>query len=411
MKPTVLIAATSRWFATARLAIGLANAGYSVDVVCPPRHPLSKTRAARKIHVYHGLTPLMSFADAIAASKPDLLVPADDLATHHLHRLYRRELRNGSSGAQICTLIECSMGAPEYFPIVYARTAFMDLASEEGVRVPKTGVIVNADDLHKWAREVGFPTVLKADGSSGGYGVRVVHTMEEAERAFRALQAPPKLARAAKHALVDRDMTLVWPTILRRRAVVNAQAFVAGREATSTVACWKGAVIASLHFEVLHKRDSSGPATVLRLSENAEMAAAAEKMTRRLNLSGLHGFDFMLEARTGNAFLIEINPRPTQVGHLTLGPGHDLPAALYAAVSGQPVQAAPKVTDKDTIALFPHEWIRDPASTFLLSGYHDVPWEESELIRTAVRGRQKQWARSSQQNTMQALSPVHLPRP
>jgi hypothetical protein len=43
------------------------------------------------------------------------------------------------------------------------------------------------------------------------------------------------------------------------------------------------------------------------------------------------------------------------------------------------------VTENDTIALFPQEWARDPKSEFLQSAYHDVPWEESELIRSCVR--------------------------
>jgi len=227
---------------------------------------------------------------------------------------------------------------------------------------------------------------------------------------LRALQAPPLFARAMKRALLDGDTTLVWPSLLRRRSLVNAQSFVAGREATSAVACWKGEVLASLHFEVINKGVSSGPATVLRRTENAEMSAASEKMVRRLNLSGLHGFDFMLESQTGNAYLIEINPRSTQVGHLTLGPGRDIPAALYSAVSGQPVHPAAKITDDDTFALFPQEWIRDPASAFLQSAYHDVPWDKPELIRVCVRARKKQDAWYSQQHRLQAFSAARLPR-
>jgi hypothetical protein len=191
---------------------------------------------------------------------------------------------------------------------------------------------------------------------------------------------------------------------------VNAQTFVAGREATSATACWKGEVLAGLHFEVINKEGWSGPATVLRLIENAEMSAAANKMARRLNLSGLHGFDFMLEPQTGNAHLIEINPRSTQVGHLTLGLGRDLPAALYSAVSGQVVGPAPKLTEDDTFALFPQEWIRDPTSEFLQSAYHDVPWDKPELIRACVRARRKQDAWYSQQNRLQAFSLARLPR-
>src|SRR5438034_1651828 len=287
MKPTVLVATTSCWFPTARLAVALAHAGFTMDAVCPPRHPLAKTSAVRQICSYRGLAPLRSFVEAIATTKPDLILPGDDLATRHLHHLYSREHRQGKAGSAICQLIERSLGAPESFSVVYARTAFMQLAQEEAIRVPRTEILNNTHDLRTWVARMGFPTVLKADCTSGGEGVRVVHTIEQAEQAYRRLQAPPLLARAAKRAPVHQDKTLVWPSLLRRRSVVNTQAFVAGREATSTVACWNGSVLAALHFEVLNKRSSAGPATVMRLIENAEMSGAAEKIARRLNLSGV----------------------------------------------------------------------------------------------------------------------------
>jgi hypothetical protein len=407
VKPTVLIATTSSWFPTARLAMALAHAGCIVDAVCPARHPLSKISAVRQTYDYRGLVPLASFAHAIAETEPDLVVPGDDLAALHLHRMHQREGHDGKMAA----LIERSLGMPESFPIVYARTAFAELAQAMGIRAPKTEIIANLAALKKWVSRMGFPTVLKANGTCGGDGVRVVHTLEEAERALRALQAPPFFPRAVKRALVNQDKTLLWPSLVRRRSVVNAQEFVEGREATSAVACWKGAVLASLHFEVLSKRDSAaGPSSVVRLIENVEMSAAAEGMVRRLNLSGLHGFDFMLEAHTGNAHLIEINPRATQVGHLTLGPGRDLPAALYAALTGEPVRAVPRVTTNDTIALFPQEWLRDPHSPFLRSAYNDVPWEEPELLRACVRKLRPQGALTSNQTPIQILSAQRLPR-
>jgi hypothetical protein len=404
LKHRILVATASRWFPTARLAMALSNAGCTIEAVCPSNHPLSLTSALHRTYRYHGLAPIRSLRAAIVATRPDLIIPGDDLAVQHLHCLYFQEQRKGKEGAVICALIERSLGAPESFPLVYTRTALMELADEEGVRVPKTAVITDSEDLKKSIAQIGFPMVLKADRSSGGKGVRIVRTFEEAERALRRLQAPPLLARAAKHALFDRDTTLVWPSLLRRRNTVNAQAFVAGREATSAVVCWNGTVLAGLHFEVINKNDSSGPATVLRLIENADMAAAAEKIARRLSLSGLHGFDFMLEAGTGNAHLVEINPRSTQVGHLTLGPGRDLPAALHAALSGEPLQEAPKVTEKTTIALFPQEWLRDPTSTFLKSGYHDVPWEERALVGAGIRKRLNRSAWDSLQHWIQGFS-------
>jgi hypothetical protein len=405
VKPKVLIATTSRWVPTARLAMALAKAGCAVEAVCPPRHPLGRTSAVGHMHVYHGLAPLKSFKAAIVASNPYLVIPADDLATRHLHDLHRRE---ANPEARICTLIEHSLGAAESFPVVSARNSFMEVARQEGIRVPETGVIENTGDLRKHAGRLGFPLVLKANGTSGGDGVRITQTLEEAEGAFRSLQAPPLFARAAKRALVDHDTTLLWPALLRRRFVVNAQAFVVGHEATSTIFCWKGSVLAGLHFEVVHKMHAAGHATVLRLIEHPEMSVAAEKLVRRLRLSGLYGFDFMLEAHTGNAYLIEINPRTTQVGHLALGSGRDLPAALYAALSGDCVPATPKVTEKDTIALFPQEWMRDPASQFLRAGYHDVPWEEPALVGDCVRESQAQRAWYLKRKSPAVRSPLPL---
>ena len=385
LKSTVLVATTHCWYPTARMVMALAKAGCKVEAVCPPGHPLGLTQAAGRMHPYYGLAPLRSFDNAIARSRPDVIIPCDDLATQHLHRLHERARRSGEKGKPVCALVECSLGSPESYPLVSARTAFMELAHEEGVRVPPTSVIATMDELKQWTSRVGFPIVLKANGSSGGDGIRVVQNLEAAEREFHRLQAPPLLARAAKRALIDGDKTLVWPSLRRSRSVVNAQSFVVGQEATSTVFCWQGSVLASLHFEVLKKARPTGHATVLRLIEHPEMSAAAEKIARRLNLSGCHGLDFMLEAHTGNAYLIEINPRITQVGHLALGPGHDLPAALYATLSGNPVQDSPKVTEKDTVALFPQEWVRDPESEFLRSGYHDVPWQEPALVSDAIR--------------------------
>ncbi|HTV57359.1 MAG TPA: ATP-grasp domain-containing protein [Verrucomicrobiae bacterium] len=410
MKPTVLVATTCHWFSSARLSMALTSAGFSVEAICPPYHPLHKTSAVRKTYTYQGLTPQMSFADAIASAKPDLILPGDDLATRHLQQLYERGKRKGKAGAAVCSLIERSIGPAECFPFMSSRSGFIQLAEKEGVRVPKMEIIANQADLHNWIGRHGLPAVLKSNGSSGGEGVRIVRTQEEADRAFVKLHAPPLLARAAKHVFIDHDMTLVWPCLLRRRPVLNAQQFVSGHEATSLIACWQGAVLGGLHFEVINKSEASGPATVMRWIESAEMQSACKKIAARLNLSGLHGFDFMLEDGTGNPYMIEWNPRATQVGHLLLGTGRDLPAGLFAAVTGTVIQEAPPLTENNTIALFPQEWLRNPSSSYLESAYHDVPWEEPELTRECIRKPRKWSDLYSKKKLSRVLSEVRLPR-
>ena len=389
VKPTVLLIATSRWVPTARLAMALSRAGFAVEALCPSHHPIEKTGVVRETLPYCGLMGLTSIKSAICAAKPDIIIPCDDTATRQLHLLHDRE-KEEKEGFHISSIIERSLGSSESFSVVYERARFMELALQEGVLVPRTEAVHTPEGLAECMARLGIPLVLKANGTTGGEGVRVAHDREEAERAFQALHRPPLLARAAKRALIDQDSTLVWPAVLRRQSLVNAQAFVQGREGTSVIACWKGTVLAALHFEVVEKRSFTGPATVLRLIESADMATATDKMARRLNLSGIHGFDFMLENGSGDAYLIEINPRTTQVGHLTLGPKRDIPAALYAVLSGNPVQPAQKLTERDTFALFPHEWMRDPDSEYLGSAYHDVPWESPALVSACLRTAQAQ---------------------
>jgi glutathione synthase/RimK-type ligase-like ATP-grasp enzyme len=380
----VLIVTTARWFPTARLAMGLAKAGFSVDVVCPSRHPLRKISALGKIYPYDSFSPAQSFADAISAAAPDLIIPGDEYAVRCVHRLYEQAHRRGNAGARVCALIERSLGPAESYRTLDSRTAVMQLAHEESIRTPRTRVIANVAELRSCCEEFQFPLVLKADGTSSGEGVRVVRTFDEARKAYRVLQLPPSAIRVAKRAVIDQDMRSVVPALLRQRNTVNAQEFIQGQDATSLAACWQGTVRGSLHFEVVNKQRKNGPASVMRRLDNREMDVAISRIVQRLKLSGLHGFDFLLEKSTGNPYLIEVNPRPTQVGHLTLGHGHDLPGALYAAVTGTQVDEAPSITEKETIALFPQEWIRNPQSVFLRSGYHDIPWEEPELVRAGA---------------------------
>jgi biotin carboxylase len=390
VKPSILIVSTARWFTTARLAIAFAKLGCEVEAICPPGHALQVTKAVRRTHVYKALSPIDTFLAAIKLSQPNLIVVGDDLANKHVHDLYYfLKNNNDKASTEIRSLIERSIGPPDSYPTVMGRAAILELACKEGIRVPKTAVLKSIGDLEPWSKQMGFPLVLKTDGSSSGEGVRIANTLGEARRAFRTLQAPPQLIRVAKRVLIGRDMRWIRPTLERRRSVVNVQEFIRGRDATSLVACWKGEVLAALHFEVINKEYECGPSSVLRLIEKQEISATAEKIIRRLNLSGLHGFDFLIEKDTEKPYLIEMNPRATQVGHLALGPARDLPAALVATVRGEPMPNTEKVTENPSVALFPQEWSRDPQSPMLNAAYHDIPWEEPDLIRYCLRKTRK----------------------
>ena len=382
--PQILLATTCNWPLAARLAIRFGDAGCRVEVVCPRGHPVSTTRAVARTSIYNALAPLRSFRQAIENSGHDLVVPCDDLAATHLHDLYKREVDGGRSLHPTAVLLERSLGDPPAVASVIARSCLVEIARSEGIRVPRTATVDTFEQLEEWIAGNGFPTVLKADSTAGGRGVRIVRTLPEARRAFRMLSSPPSLLRVAKRVIVDGDSTLILPFVSRKRLQVNAQSLILGRDATTSLSSWKGTVVASITFEVLRTLRPNGPASVVRVLDNRQISEAAVKLVRRLSLSGFYGLDFKIDD-WDRPYLIEMNPRATQSSHLSLGENSDPVGELVTALSGRKSSENTNAAPGSVIALFPNEWQNDPSSEFLSTSYHDVPWSEPDLVRALMK--------------------------
>jgi hypothetical protein len=382
--PNVLLTDTNRWPSSARLAIGLSKAGCRVSGVCPTRgHPLLYTRVVQQTFPYSSLRPLESLVAAIEVTAPQIIIPCDDLGVQHLHELFARARSEGAAGTKVAALIERSLGSPASYPIVSSRYDLLKLALEEGLRVPDTALIKTVDDLKSWQAEHALPWVLKADGTFGGRGVRIAHGREQAERFFLEMNRPHRLMRVIKRLIVNRDPFWLRPWWKQSRPAVIGQSRIQGNPANCAVVCWEGRVLAGIAVEVVSSVGVTGPAVVVRVIDNSEMMLAAERIARRLGLSGFFGLDFMIEHGSGATYLIEMNPRCTPLCHLQLGKGHDMVGALWAQLSGQPIPETPPVTQNDVIAYFPQAWTRQ--SEFLQSGFLDIPKEEPDLVQELLR--------------------------
>ena len=355
--------------------------GWRVEAICPAGHPLLATGAVARAHRYAALRPLMSLQKAIAAAQPDLIVPCDDRAVGHLMAVCARAEAAGFPMAQA---VAHSFGPEERSSAIERRADLIRIAREEGVRAPEMRQVSTAAELSAALQDVGLPVVLKVDGSWGGQGVMVARTAAEAEMARRTLARRMDTARALKRLVFDRDPFHLLPWKTREVPRVNVQAFVAGRPANSAVACWDGEVLASIKAEALCTHDALGASTVVRVIEHPDIAFAEQRLVRRLRLTGLHGFDFLIEEGTGHVHLIEMNPRATPIGHLALGAGRDPVGALVSRVEGK-LRSTPPVTENPVIALFPLAWQSTPDSPFLRTGYHDVPWADPRLVGDLVR--------------------------
>jgi len=382
VRPKILLTDTTRWPVGPRLAIAFSELECEVAVLCPsPGHPIEKTSAVYRVFHHSGLRPLTALRSAVESFDPDIIIPLCDRGVQHLHDLYALAHSQGFSNSRMVQLIECSLGSKESFRIVSSRHELLKLAHSEGILVPGMIAIENKGDLSSWNKETAPPWVVKADGTSGGRGVRVANTTKEAEQHFLDLVQQPGLIELAKRLLLNRDRGWILSERKQARPGIIAQSFIDGRPANCGAVCWEGELLAWICVEVIQTLGPREPATVVQVVEGAEMMQAAKRIAKRLKLSGFFGLDFVIENGTGLIYLIEMNPRCTPPCPLPLGKGRDLVMALCAQLAGQPKRDRACVTTKNRIAYFPQCWEPLTDSRMVDSVYCDVPKDEPELVQ------------------------------
>jgi predicted ATP-grasp superfamily ATP-dependent carboligase len=378
MKPTVLLLTAYRWPSSARIGMAFAEAGWNVEALCPPGHVFESTHSVARLHRLRFFAIPHCIRRATDRCRADLLVPCDDLVAGQL-----RQMGSTQSSSEFKALVNRSLGDASSFEDLGSRSRIAALAKELGVAVPETGVVGSAGELEAWLGRNEFPFVLKVDGTSGGYGVRIVSTPAEARAAFAAISVPIDFPRALKRALVDRDTTYLMASLKRRRPVVNAQRFFTGEEITCTCASWQGRLLACIVLRVLKTSGRVGCASVVQVHEEPKVLQAVQTMIGRLKSSGICGFDFIIDRASGQPHLLEINPRATPTTHLRTSAG-SLAGALRAVLVGESDPLEPIYENGDKIALFPQERLRDPGSDFLRSARDDTPWNEPGFVHACL---------------------------
>lgn len=277
----------------------------------------------------------------------------------------------------MANFIASSLGAPESFPIVQSRHELLRIAASEGVRVPPWALLRSEADLDQWHEPL--PWVIKCGMSWGGAGVRIVYNRAEAVRAYHSMARPVGIGRAVKRLIINGDGFSLVPSFERTVPEVIVQRFIQGQPASTTMACQNGEMLAQLSVRALGTQGPTGASTVVEVIERDDMTKAATRLTARLRLSGFHGMDYVLDS-TGAAWLIEFNPRATQVCHVSIGGGVSLAEAWWTAHRGCRDVAARVAPVGSTLAFFPQAWRSDPANPLLATACHDVPWEEPDLV-------------------------------
>jgi len=196
------------------------------------------------------------------------------------------------------------------------------LAREAGVPLtPGSEELEDVEAAREYARELGYPVILKASAGGGGRGMRVVHSEDQLARAFQNAQEEARAAFGNPELYLER--------YLEEPRHVEIQVFGDG----------EGNVI---HF---HDRDCSIQRRYQKILEEApsllvddlraEIAAAAVKLAEHISYRGAGTCEFLVDAN-GQFYFSEMNTR-IQVEHpvTEMVTGFDLVREQFLVAAGQ----------------------------------------------------------------------------
>ena len=329
---------------------------------------------------------------ALRECRPDLVIPCDDGVVSQLHVIHELE-------PSLRSLIEYSLGPRESYPVVESRYRFLSMALELGIRVPRMRTVARAEDLAAWHADIASTAVVKVDGESGGNGVRMAHSLDESLAAWRELATPRGVATAWKRLAIDRDPLALWPRAAGIAYPKNQRAQEFIPRAPPPIPCWcAGAVnwLSLVSVVVVAADGPTGAATIVRVVPGrADEERRKTSVASRLMLSGFYGLDFIMESGTGVPYLIEMNARCTQLGHIEFAGQGCLAGVLAAVLRGEPRPEVRSPVLNDTIALFPQALgAGEPCRLHLEASFHDVPAEEPGLVDELMLKSwpQRRWA-------------------
>ena len=390
MQPIVLIASTTWFGMPSRVAMACSDANARVVAIYPKGSPLSKISCIDEAFHYSARRPVQSLLRAILATHPTTIIPCDDRVVEHLHHLHRNAM-DLPYDEDIARLIETSLGIPSNYSLIRSRARILYLAQQLNIAVPYTTIIDRKKDLFVWLNAHGFPAVLKIDGTWGGSGVRIIHTWKDANSAYAQLYGLASVGRLLDQ-VSGHDFFSLLSQITQRRPELTVQKYIEGSTANSLLACRKGQVLDSISVETLLAVNPLGSSTIVRTVSNEAMAHAGATMVAHLGLSGFCGLDFIIDRPSGKPYLIEINPRATQLGHLRLAGRESLVSTLLHSLNSTHKSELSPRTHGQVIAFYPHILSCTPRNPLLATPnlIYDVPWSEPLLTRELMR---KSWNR------------------
>jgi hypothetical protein len=247
-------------------------------------HGLAFVRATRLLQRTVLIDAVADFRPALVLFVRDVASLVRSAAAHYASAEIKRASRR-----EAASVLRCSLPAERFWAATLLKSEVLRIAAQQGVRTPWS--VTLPKQLTPAALEAAslqVPVVIKSDKDGSGSGVVVCRT---------SLCARTALVRCTK------------PCGYANCSACTRQQFVVGHTMSFEASAVDGRLLGGFgRAEVLTR----GPIGVARASVTLNAPEAAEAMRRllaHLEYTGVAAADFVIEASTGRAYLIDPNLR------------------------------------------------------------------------------------------------------
>lgn len=226
-------------------------------------------------------------------SQPELVIPMDDTDCDAL--THEDAMRK----------IPCPVALPRASIYATARSKFLtqQLAERLGVESPRTILIEGGADASRIEQVIGFPSIVKPVHGSGSRGFRIIKGYKDLLELVQ---------------LVERHGPLVAQEFIPYGGSIGVSYLMNHGELRAKFS----------HRRIIEFPSTGGPSVVRESIVHPEAEAAGQRLLQELRWHGVAMVEFRLDARTGRAVMVEINPRFWGSLQLAIVSGVDFPRLL-----------------------------------------------------------------------------------
>ncbi len=230
------------------------------------------------------------------------------------------------------------------------------LAAKAGVStVPgHIGVIKDAKEAVKIAREIGYPVMIKASAGGGGKGMRVARGDDEVADGFRSAKSEAKSSFADDRVFIEKFIEEPRHIEIQVLADAHGNTIYLGERECS---------IQRRHQKVIEE----APSPFLDAATRAAMGEQAVKLAEAVKYRSAGTVEFIVD-RDRNFYFLEMNTR-LQVEHpvTEMVTGIDLVEQMIRVAAGQKLKIKQKDVALDGWAIEARVYAEDPYRNFLPS--------------------------------------------